>query len=155
MPQLSDFLTRFRPVGAPGSAGTAAVPADKAAALAAELDPVLDLLAKTDEHCAGVIAAAEQRAAELASEAAARAARIAAEGRRQAETARAVAADQVMAAAGEREAELDRVTADALRAKPRPAEADIVALIRQAIEFVESGPAAPGPAAPGPAEPGP
>ncbi len=154
MPQLSDFLARFRPIGAPGSAGTAAVPADKAAELAAELDPVLALLSQTDERCADVIAAAKQEAARLLSEATGQAARIAADGRRQAEAARFAAADEVMKAERALEAELAQATADAIRGRPRPAEADILRLIRQAVEFVESGSAQAGPAVSGRAESG-
>jgi len=44
--QFRDFLNRFKPAAAPGSASRAGVPADRAALLAAEIDPVLDMLAE-------------------------------------------------------------------------------------------------------------
>lgn len=140
MPQVRQFLDRFRPVGAPGSAATSAVPADKAATLAAELDPVLALLADTDRWCAAVIDAAEQEAARLMSDTTARAARIAADGRLRAQAAREAAADEVMAAARAQQTQLRQAAADAARARPAPAPSDVAALIRQAIDFVESGP---------------
>jgi hypothetical protein len=138
--QFSDFLTRFRPASVPGSAATAAVPADKAAALAAELDPVLELLASTDQWCAGVIAAAEQEAARLMSEAAEKAAGITALGRRQADEARKAAAGEVMALAGTRRNQLLQAADEAVHARALPAETDVQALIDQAIDFVKSVP---------------
>jgi hypothetical protein len=48
MPELRDFLARFRPAGAPGTAARAAVPADRSRELEAEVEPVLALLEDTD-----------------------------------------------------------------------------------------------------------
>ena len=51
MPQLRDFLDRFRRQGAPGAAGRAAVPVDRQGALAAELLPVLASLEDPEAEC--------------------------------------------------------------------------------------------------------
>jgi hypothetical protein len=62
MPQLRDFLDRFRPAGAPGAAGRAAVPAERQGELAAELLPVLALLEGMDRECARLLAQAQGEA---------------------------------------------------------------------------------------------
>ncbi len=51
MPRVRDLLHRFRPAGAPGPAGSAAVPVDHGADRAAELAPVFALLADTERRC--------------------------------------------------------------------------------------------------------
>jgi hypothetical protein len=61
VPQLRDFLSRFRPAGAPGAA-RAAVPADRRRQLEAEVDPVLKLLDGPDAECTRIIAAARRDA---------------------------------------------------------------------------------------------
>jgi hypothetical protein len=50
VPDLRDFLSRFRPAGAPGAA-LAGVPADRRRELEAEVGPVLALLAGTQAEC--------------------------------------------------------------------------------------------------------
>lgn len=55
MPPLRDFLGRFRLAGAPGAAGRAGVPADRARDLEAELVPVLELLAEADAEGARLV----------------------------------------------------------------------------------------------------
>ena len=50
MPHVRDFLSRFRPAGAPG-AGRAAVPADRRRELESELGPVLMLLDGPSAEC--------------------------------------------------------------------------------------------------------
>ena len=45
MPSARDMLQRFRPIGTPGAAAPAGVPADRAAELGRELQPVFDELA--------------------------------------------------------------------------------------------------------------
>ena len=49
MARSRDLLQRFRPAGAPGTAATAGVPADRVAELSAELEPVLALLDEVTE----------------------------------------------------------------------------------------------------------
>ncbi|MFY1670260.1 hypothetical protein ACN27G_09905 [Plantactinospora sp. WMMB334] len=51
MPGLRELLERFRPAGTPGAATAAGVPADRRAAVAAELRPVFAALAATEREC--------------------------------------------------------------------------------------------------------
>lgn len=64
MPQVRDFLSRFRPAGSPGPA-RAGIPADRRSQLAAELEPLLELLDGPDADCAEIIAAARRDADEI------------------------------------------------------------------------------------------
>ena len=61
MPHMWDFLSRFRPAGAPG-AGRAAVPADRRRELETELGPVLMLLDGPSAECSGIVAVARHDA---------------------------------------------------------------------------------------------
>jgi vacuolar-type H+-ATPase subunit H len=97
MPQLRDFLARFRPAGSPGAAARAAVPADPASELEAELGPVLMLLSGTDAERDQVIARARSDAERITAEARAEATAIAADAERRARAARDEAARDVMA----------------------------------------------------------
>jgi hypothetical protein len=97
--QARDFLDRFRPAGAPGAAARAGVPADRAAELAAEVEPVLALLDGTYAECQQIIAAARQDADRITAESQAEVAAIGQEGGRQARTARDEAAAEVLAQA--------------------------------------------------------
>lgn len=62
MARSGDFLARFRPVGTPGAAATAGVPADRIVELTAELGPVLDALADTLAQAAAIRASAAEEA---------------------------------------------------------------------------------------------
>ena len=64
LPQLRDFLERFRPAGAPGAA-RAGVPADRSRELEAELSPVLALLEGVDAECARIVAQARHDAGQI------------------------------------------------------------------------------------------
>lgn len=64
MPRMRDFLSRFRPAGAPG-AGRAAVPADRRRQLESELGPVLALLDAPNAECYGIIAAVQRDAGQI------------------------------------------------------------------------------------------
>ena len=88
MPEGRDFLDRFRPAGAPGSAARAGVPADRARELADELDPVLALLDDTHAECQRIIAGAGQEAERIMAAARSEAGRIAADAGTRARTAR-------------------------------------------------------------------
>jgi vacuolar-type H+-ATPase subunit H len=115
LPQLRDFLDRFRPAGAPGASGRAAVPVDRSRELAAELLPVLTLLDDTDAECAGMVEHARDEAARIA--AAARAA--AAKSRQDASSrAAAVRAEAMQHAVATARAEVAGAVADA-RAEAR------------------------------------
>jgi vacuolar-type H+-ATPase subunit H len=65
LPQLRDFLERFRPAGAPGAAASAGVPADRSRELEAELGPVLALLEGVDAECARIVARARHDAGQI------------------------------------------------------------------------------------------
>lgn len=64
MPQVRDFLSRFRPAGAPG-AGRAPVPADRRKELELEAGSVLMLLDGPATESAEIIAAAHRDAQEI------------------------------------------------------------------------------------------
>ena len=137
MPDLRDFLSRFRPAGAPGAA-RAGVPADRRRELEAEVAPVLALLAGTQAEGERIIAQARQDAGQLAGEAAAEAAAIAADAGRRAAAARENAARQIEAAARDeaatarRDAEHQAAATRELAARRMPAMADrAVDAIRQ------------------------
>lgn len=98
MPDLRDFLSRFRPAGAPGAARVG-VPADRRHELEAEVGPVLALLAGTQAECERIVTQARRDAGRLAAEATAQAEAIAADAGRRAAAAREHAARRVMAAA--------------------------------------------------------
>src|ERR1022692_4357979 len=124
LPQLGDFLNRFRPAGAPGAASRAGVPADRAAELSAELDPVLALLAATDAECTRLVAEAEQEAGRLAAQGHDEAASIAADGVQRADEARGQAAAEVLAAAGDQARQAERAAAEQARSRSGPSEED-------------------------------
>ena len=66
MPHMRDFLSRFRPAGAPG-AGPAAVPADRRRELESELGPVLMLLDAPSAECSEIVSrSTARRRADLA-----------------------------------------------------------------------------------------
>jgi vacuolar-type H+-ATPase subunit H len=108
--QARDFLDRFRPAGAPGSAARAGVPADRAAELAAEVEPVLALLDDTHAECERIVEAARQEAARITAQARAEAARIGQEADRNARAARDETAAEVLAQA---KAEVEETAAEA------------------------------------------
>ena len=83
MPHMRDFLSRFRPAGAPG-AGRAAVPADRRRERASELGPVLMLLDGPSAECSDIVAAAQRDAEQIVRAAHAEADRIRSAARRRA-----------------------------------------------------------------------
>jgi vacuolar-type H+-ATPase subunit H len=97
--QARDFLGRFRPAGAPGSAARAGVPADRAAELAAEVEPLLTLLDGTNAECERITADARLEADRIMAEARAEVAVIGEEADRNARAARDEAAAEVLARA--------------------------------------------------------
>lgn len=64
MPHMRDFLSRFRPAGAPG-AGRAAIPAGRRRELESELGPVLMLLDEPSAECSGIVTAAQRDAEQI------------------------------------------------------------------------------------------
>jgi cell division septum initiation protein DivIVA len=96
MPQLRDFLSRFRPAGAPGAAARVGVPADRSRELEAEVGPVLALLEDVDAECARILDQARRDADDVRAAALAQAAAITADGDRTAQGVREEAARQVL-----------------------------------------------------------
>ncbi len=123
MPQLRDFLDRFRPAGAPGAAARAraGVPADRSRELAAEVGPVLALLDEPTAEGAALVERARQDAASLLAAARAEAAAITANGARRARTVREEALQEAVGAA---QAEAARMVADA---QARAAQVQVLA----------------------------
>lgn len=95
MPRARDILQRFRPAGTPGAASSAGVPADRVAEVSAELEPVLALLASTQEEASRVRADAEREAEQRRQQATARASALIASAHRQTAAERADAALRV------------------------------------------------------------
>jgi vacuolar-type H+-ATPase subunit H len=62
MARVRDILYRFRPAGSPGAAGTAGVPVDRGADLAAELGPLFAQLADTETACDALVETARSEA---------------------------------------------------------------------------------------------
>lgn len=136
MPTARDLLQRFRPVGAPGAAAPAGVPADRVAELGRELQPVFDQLAATVAEAARIRtdAAAEVRTRRGRGEE--RAAAVVEAAHRDAEMARAGAAAAVLRRAEqENAAALDeaRHEADAVAARAREHSAVLVARVVAAV----------------------
>ncbi len=116
MPRVRDVLYRFRPTGAPGPAGPAAVPADRSTDRAVELEPVFDLLADIESRCAAVREGAVHDAEVRRERAAEGARRLLADARSRAAGERAAAAARVAArAAGESAATVEAARSDADR----------------------------------------
>jgi vacuolar-type H+-ATPase subunit H len=138
--QARDFLDRFRPAGAPGSAARAGVPADRARELAAEVGPVLTLLDDVHAECERIIEAARQEAGRITAEAHAEADRIGREADRTARSARDEAAAEVLAQA---RAEVQETTAaagqQALQVR-RLARRRLPELVAAAARLVRAGP---------------
>lgn len=97
------ILDRFRPVGAPGPAGPAGVPAAGDHGPAAELAPVFAALAADVESCRRLVDQARREADQTLSRAHQRAAAIIAQARLDARDERASAVARVVQAASERD----------------------------------------------------
>jgi hypothetical protein len=105
MPRARDFLARFRPVGTPGAAASAGVPADRVVEAAAELEPLFAMLADTEAKAEGICASADQRIAEGHRLAAERAAEVVTQARLRADAERADASARARAAADQEAAQ--------------------------------------------------
>lgn len=136
MPQLRDFLARFRSAGPPGAAALAGVPADRSRALEAEVGPVLVLLQSTDAQRDRMIAQARRDAGQILAAARAEAAAIAADAARRAQVAREEAARQVMARALDEAArDIDSARQQAARTREL-ARKRIPALAARAVDSI-------------------
>jgi hypothetical protein len=101
MPHWRDFLDRFRPAGAPGSATARGIPVDRAAAAAAELMPLLVLLDDVQDEAEQLRRAAGTRAATMLRAGELEAVEIVSRAREGAEAVAAQAASRTVAAAGD------------------------------------------------------
>ena len=96
MPSARDLLQRFRPIGTPGAAAPAGVPADRGAEAIRELQPVFDELAPTVDEVTRIRAAAAEQARVRRDRAAEEARRIIDSARVQGEAERAEAAARIL-----------------------------------------------------------
>jgi hypothetical protein len=115
-----DFLARFRPVGTPGAAAPAGVPADRVVEAAAELEPLFAMLADTEVRAESIRASADQRIAESHRLAAERATEVLAQARLRADAERADASARARAVA-DQEAAQELAAAEAQAALIREA----------------------------------
>jgi len=123
MPRVRDLLYRFRPSGAPGGASAASVPIDRAATVAAELEPLFSQLSAVESECDGIRDEAGRDVAVIKNRDAGRARAIVASatGRVGSERAAAVARMRDLAAA-DAAAELSAARAEAAALRDRAAE---------------------------------
>jgi len=140
MPRARDFLARFRPVGTPGAAASAGVPADRVAEADAELEPLFAMLADTEAEVDRIRASADQRIADSHRLAAERIAEVLARGRLSADAERADASARARAVADQEVAhELAAATAQAARVRQSANDqmnaqvAEIVAAVRERL----------------------
>ncbi len=99
VPQLRDFLDRFRPAGAPGATARTGVPVDRSRELAAEVGPVLALLDGVGAERERIILQARRDAGQVMAAARTEAAAITADAGQRAQAARDEAARRVLARA--------------------------------------------------------
>jgi len=115
MPRSRDILQRFRPAGTPGAASGTGVPADRLAEATAELEPVIALLAATQDEARSIHSEAVRDAEQRRQQATERAGALVASAHRQAAAERAEAALRVSrdveAETAARLAEADRAAA--------------------------------------------
>lgn len=140
MPRARDFLARFRPVGTPGAAASAGVPADRLVEAAVELEPLFAMLAETEAKAEGIRASADQRIAENHRLAAERATEVLAHARLRADAERADASAKARAVADQAVAqELAAAEDEAARIRQSANErmdaqvAEIVAAVREQL----------------------
>lgn len=132
MPRMRDILQRFRPTSAPGAASTGGVPADRAADMAAELRPVLAMLAATQATCRAITEDARRDAERIRAQAVDQARAVRDEGPTRAAAERADAASRVSRQGGTAavdRAEAARLSAERLAARARERLPDYVASV--------------------------
>jgi hypothetical protein len=144
MPRARDFLARFRPVGTPGAAAAAGVPADRMVEAAAELEPLFAMLADTEAKAESIHTSADQRIAENHELAAERAIEVLAQARLRADAERADASAKARAVADQQAAQELAVAEDeAARIQESANElmdaqvAEIVAAVRERLAGLE------------------
>lgn len=137
MPGVWDFLSRFRPAGAPG-AGRAAVPADRRREVESELGPVLLLLEGPSAECAEIIATAQQDAEQIVADARSEADSIRSAARRQAEAGIAELVQQAVSAARSEAAGITAAGAAEAAAIRERASRRLPAMADRAVRLVKT-----------------
>lgn len=134
MARPRDFLARFRPVGTPGPASPAGVPADRVTELSVELRPVLEALEGTQVEAAAIRSAGEAEANRLRHDGRTRAEDLVVAARTEAQTERL----RVLAHA---HAEADSavvLTMDAAKAEAAAIEARVAQRLPEFVKRVEA-----------------
>ena len=106
MAGLRDFLTRFRPAGAPGRAAPGGVPVDRSAELAAELEPPLELMEQAEAEARALRERAAEEADALRRQAYRRAEEMVRQARARAPGVQRRTAEEIVRAAERQAAEL-------------------------------------------------
>ena len=140
VPWARDFLDRFRPAAAPGGALGAAVPADRARELAAELGPVLARLDDVYADCAAITAQAGREAALIVERARVEAAWITTDGEQRAWAARQEAAARALAEAAVEAREATAVARQEAAMVRKRAAARLPGLVARAVAQARAGP---------------
>ncbi|QCO98241.1 hypothetical protein FCN77_11725 [Arthrobacter sp. 24S4-2] len=152
------ILDRFRPVGAPGPAGPAGVPAADIQGPAVELAPVFAALADDVARCAALVDEARLSAEEDVARARTQAAAILSQGRLDAGVERAKAAARVEREASEQDAELLEQARQEAAALEESGLALMPAVVDKVIDTMlaalNPGLLGPGPLSPGHKSPG-
>jgi cell division septum initiation protein DivIVA len=143
MPAGRDFLSRFRPAGAPGAAARAGVPADRARELAGELEPVLALLDGTHAECERIVAEARQQAARIVAAAREEASRIGAEAAARAGEAGRQETGRVLGEASAQAAQAVREAGEQARVIRERVARRLPALVARGVELALAVPQAP------------
>jgi hypothetical protein len=133
MARPRDFLARFRPVGTPGPAAPAGVPADRVTELAVELGPVLESLADTQVEAVAIRSAGEAEATRVRHDGRTRAEDLVVAARTDAQSERVRALARAREAA---EADVAR-TMDAANAEALAIEARVAHRLPEFVKRVE------------------
>lgn len=132
---MRDFLSRFRPAGAPGAA-RAAVPASRTSQLEAELGPVLAMLDGPYAECADIIAAARRDADRIVAAAHSEAAALAATAEQRAADARLAATSAAVTAARTEAANIAEAAAAEAAAARQVLSRRLPGLVQQAVAMI-------------------
>jgi flagellar biosynthesis/type III secretory pathway protein FliH len=136
MPDLRDFLSRFRPAGTPGAAARPGVPVDRVAEREAELQPVLALLADTEQQAARIRRAAAEQAQQRRETAHRQAEAILADARLREDAVRAEAAAQAASVAAAERAQIAAATKQRVARLRTRIDAQMPAYVERAVSQV-------------------
>jgi hypothetical protein len=133
-----DLLNRFRPAGTPGAAARPGVPADRVTEAAAELGPVLDLLAAVEAECDRLRKDGRRDAEETRAAAREQAAALVASARTRADSERAVSAARARTRSGAETAKLLEDAARQAAGLRELAEARMPAYVTRVVAMVRA-----------------